>query len=149
VEGTFDLIMFHHSLEHISDQQETLRSAARRLHHSGHVLVRIPVVTSHAWQHYRENWVQLDAPRHLFLHSVRSLQLLAAGAGLEIADVRYDSTEFQFVGSERYARGISVNAPAHQCSRSELQRFRRLAEKLNARGEGDQAAFYLKKAAVA
>jgi len=37
----------------------------------GWCVIRIPTVSSFAWEHYREQWVQLDAPRHFFLHKVR------------------------------------------------------------------------------
>ncbi|HEV2132304.1 MAG TPA: class I SAM-dependent methyltransferase [Longimicrobiaceae bacterium] len=142
LEGSFDLIMFHHSLEHIPDQQETLRSAARLLVRGGHCLVRIPVSSSFAWELYRESWVQLDAPRHLFLHSRRSIVRLAETAGLKLARIQDDSTEFQFTGSELYRRGIPLSAARESFARGELARFRRQARKLNAQGRGDQAAFY-------
>ncbi|CAN5149314.1 class I SAM-dependent methyltransferase [soil metagenome] len=145
LEGSFDLIMFHHSLEHIPDQQETMRSAARLLADGGHCLVRIPVASSFAWEYYRENWVQLDAPRHFFLHSRRSIVLLAEAAGLTLSRVQDDSTEFQFTGSELYRREGRLNRSGGRFGRAELARYRRQARQLNAQGRGDQAAFYFTK----
>lgn len=142
VEGSFDLIMFHHSLEHIPDQRETLRSAARLLAPCGWCLVRIPTVSSFAWAHYREDWVQLDAPRHFFLHSLESFRLLAEQAGLRLQEVRYDSSEFQFVGSELYRQGLSF-FEGKRFSRRQRARWRARARELNAQRAGDQAAFYL------
>ncbi len=145
LEGSFDLIMFHHSLEHIRDQHETLRSAARLLADGGHCLVRIPLSSSFAWEHYRENWVQLDAPRHFFLHSRRSIVQLADAAGLTLSRVQDDSTEFQFTGSELYRRGSRMDPIGGKFGRAELARYRRRARELNAGGRGDQAAFYFTK----
>ena len=147
IEGVYDLIMFHHSLEHIADQAETMRHVARLLAPGGHCLIRIPTVSSYAWEEYRDRWVQLDAPRHLYLHSVNSLERLAGRAGLRLEGVVYDSTDFQFAGSELYRRGATLQELNGQAfSRMERWRFLWRANRLNARKLGDQAAFYLRKA---
>ena len=147
VVGEYDLIMFHHSLEHIADQAETMRHVARLLAPGGRCLIRVPTVSSFAWEEYRDRWVQLDAPRHLYLHSVESLERLAAGAGLRLEGVVYDSTGFQFEGSELYRRGAPLKElNEHAFSRMERWRFSRRANRLNVRNLGDQAAFYFRKA---
>jgi SAM-dependent methyltransferase len=140
----WDVIMFHHSFEHISDQHDTLRTVRRLLAPRGTCLIRIPVV-SWAWKHYGVNWVQIDAPRHFFLHTERSLRLLAEQSDLAVTSVHYDSTEFQFSGSELYARGVSFGSreSATYFSRLTVHDFRVRARRLNQQGLGDQAAFYL------
>ncbi len=151
--GTWDLIMFHHSFEHVADPQQTLQAAAKLLSPRGTCLIRLPIVSSYAWEHYGVDWVQLDAPRHFFLHSVESLRRLAASANLEISKIAYDSGAFQFFGSELYRRDIplhtttpsDVEARAAAFTRAQLDGFEQRARALNAQGRGDQAAFYLKK----
>jgi len=145
----FDFIMLHHSLEHMPGQAEAMRAAAQLLAPGGTLLLRIPLSDSYAWEHYRENWVQLDAPRHLYLHSRRSVTLLAERCGLQIDKVIDDSSKFQFTGSELYKQGIALNTAKRDrkiFSKAQLQQFSRQAEELNAQGRGDQAAFYLHKA---
>jgi SAM-dependent methyltransferase len=138
--------MFHHSLEHMPDQEKVLRQAAKLLRPGGVCLVRIPVFPSFAWDRYRENWVQLDAPRHLFVHSRKSLGIIAKQAGLEIERVDFDSTEFQFTGSELYSRGLALSELERAFSRRECRAFRRQARQLNRDERGDQAVFFLRKA---
>jgi SAM-dependent methyltransferase len=153
VDGKWDLIMFHHSFEHIPDPIETMKSVSRLLKEGGVCLIRIPTVSSYAWEHYRENWVQLDAPRHFFLHSVKSIALLAGMTELTLEKVVYDSTEFQFWGSEQYKRDIPLYNPEKQSfgrslslfSRKEMEAFRRQAADLNLKNLGDSCAFYLRK----
>ncbi len=152
-EGSYDLIMFHHSFEHVSDPYETLRSAEALLAPEGHCLVRLPTVSSFAWRHYGVNWVQLDAPRHFYLHSIDSMKILAERAGLQVRDIIYDSTSFQFWGSEQYVRDIPLrDRRSYGMSRrdsilseEDIAAFERRAQELNREGEGDQAAFYLTK----
>lgn len=153
VEGEWDLVMFHHSLEHMADQAAALAQAAQRLAPGGTCLVRLPVVDSWAWNHYGVNWVQLDAPRHLYLHSAESMAVLAAKAGLAVADVLYDSDDFQFWGSEQYAKDIPLRSerswsedPARSIFTPEqIADWKKRAAELNREAQGDQAAFYLKR----
>jgi SAM-dependent methyltransferase len=146
VNGEWDLIMFHHSLEHIADQRGTLARVADLLAPGGCCLIRIPIVSSHAWEEYRDRWVQLDAPRHLMLHSTRSLERLAHSVGLRVDAVVHDSTMFQFEGSELYRRDRPLTElSTSSYSRSQRRTFAARAAALNAEGRGDQAAFYLRR----
>ncbi|MEX2582262.1 MAG: class I SAM-dependent methyltransferase [Gemmatimonadota bacterium] len=147
LDGSFDLIMLHHTLEHIPDQLSTLRSIAGLLASGGECLIRIPISSSYAWEHYRENWVQIDAPRHFFLHSIDSIRLLGEMAGLRLAEVQYDSTELQFVGSEMYRRDIPLTSARPELfTRRELRQFRKAARRLNEEGRGDSAALFFRVA---
>ncbi len=145
VTGEWDVIMYHHSFEHVPDPHEQLQKAAKLLSPGGCCLLRLPTVSSSAWEHYRENWFQLDAPRHFFLHSIGSITLLAEKAGLSLQDVVFDSTADQFQGSELYKRDIPFIAQNNNYSKSQVREWKDLAKKLNKEKRGDQAAFYLIK----
>ncbi len=153
VDGEWDFIMLHHSFEHVPDPLETLQSLYRLLPATGVGLIRIPIASSYAWRHYTTNWVQLDAPRHFFLHTVESMRLLATEAGLSLEHVVYDSTDFQFWGSEQYVSGIPLEAdesykrdPSKSAfTHAQIEAFRTRAQELNDQQQGDQAAFYLRK----
>ena len=156
VSGTFDLVMFHHSFEHMPDPVATLQRAHQLVAPGGHCIVRVPLVSSLAWRKYGINWVQLDAPRHFYLHSVDSLRGLAQRSGFTCTAVHHDSTAFQFWGSEQYANNMpmtdphsyNLNPAGSMFSTADIQAFSDESERLNAAGQGDQAAFYLRKAAV-
>jgi SAM-dependent methyltransferase len=144
-ESSWDVIMFHHSFEHIPDQLETLRAAAQLLAPKGICVIRIPVI-GHAWEEYGTNWVQLDPPRHFSLHTEKSLELLAQQSGLKVNSVEYDSNEFQFWGSELCRRGIPLKTngvPHRFFTSSQFRAFRKKADELNIERHGDQAMFLL------
>lgn len=153
VEGKWDLLMFHHSFEHIPNPAETIEHVSKLLFKGGVCLLRIPTISSYAWEHYRENWVQIDAPRHFFLHSIESIKRLAEKANLNLERVIYDSTSFQFWGSEQYIKNISlkseqsygINPSKSIFSGADIKKFEQTARKLNLKNRGDQAAFFLKK----
>lgn len=145
---SFDLVMMHHSLEHIPDQHRTFSAAFDLLKKQGVLLVRIPLSCSWAWEHYRENWVQLDPPRHICLHSIKSMEILASKHGFRLDNIHFDSTKFQFTGSERYLRNIPLveKEDSELFTKEEIRDYKLKADKLNKDGNGDQACFILKLA---
>jgi 2-polyprenyl-3-methyl-5-hydroxy-6-metoxy-1,4-benzoquinol methylase len=152
VEGLYDFVMMNHSFEHMPDPQEAMRQLRRILSPKGVAMVRIPVADSYCWRTYATDWVQLDAPRHLFLHTQQSMRMLAEDAGLAIASVIHDSFGFQFWGSEQYRRDVALSDPRSHWGDSggdlftteQMQEWEAQSVELNRRGEGDQAAFYLR-----
>jgi 2-polyprenyl-3-methyl-5-hydroxy-6-metoxy-1,4-benzoquinol methylase len=147
----WDLICFNHSFEHVSNPLETLDHAYKLLPKGGYCIIRIPTSSSFAWKHYGADWFQLDAPRHFFIHSVESMQYLAAKAGFELEDYTYDSTHHQFTISERYKMNKTMGERVYHTFWGRLQNFSQKivfgfkARKLNSEKEGDQAIFYLRK----
>jgi SAM-dependent methyltransferase len=105
IAGPFDLVMFHHSFEHLADPQAMLGRVHEVLGRGSYALIRMPVVGK-AWRDYGVDWFQLDAPRHLFLFSEQGFRHLATSAGFAVERVTYDSTEFQFWASEQYRHDI-------------------------------------------
>ncbi len=155
VSGTWDLITYHHAFEHVPDPIENLQCVHDLLESDGVCVIRIPTVSSYAWKHYGVNWVQLDAPRHFFVHSIESMTELAKITNLELFNVAYDSGDLQFRGSERYVKDVSLFAPEPKGFIKSVQRklkkraYKNAAKKLNKSNSGDQAAFYFRKKALA
>ena len=153
LEGKFDFIMFNHSFEHMENPFEVMKQSNRLLNKNRFLLVRIPVADSYAFKQYRENWCSLDAPRHLFLHTKKSIELLANQSGFEIRRINYDSRSWQLWGSEQYSKNISlmdersyyINPKKSIFTEKEIDEFEKRVIELNKNGEGDQAEFYLRK----
>jgi SAM-dependent methyltransferase len=151
--GPYDLIMMHHSFEHMPEPMRTLEAASRLLAPGGALLIRIPVV-GFAWREYGADWFQIDAPRHFYLHSRKSLAHLAERAGYRIDAVIYDSKASQLWASEQYRRDIPHRDPRSHgenpkqsgFSQAEIRAFERRARELNAAEDGDAACFILRRA---
>ena len=153
VPGKFDLILFHHSLEHMEGQVETLRCALEKLSPRGVCLVRLPIVSSDVWRLYGVDWVELEPPRHFYLHSVKSMELAANKAGFRLFGLVHEATGFCYWGSEQIRRGIPLRAPdsywvnpkSTVFSHAELRHFESLAAQANLAGCGGRAAFFLER----
>ena len=154
LEQPFDLIMMHHSLEHMFEPLRALQKAHGLLKKSGTLLVRIPVMGHYGWQHYGTLWCGMDAPRHIFIPSEDGFKILAHQAGFTLNKLEYDSSDYVIWSSEQYKRGIPLHAPnsrmvskkASIFPKEEIELFKKTIATENKRGNGDTAAFYLKKA---
>jgi len=150
-----DVIMMHHVLEHLEDQHAAFKLVHSRLKEDGIFLVRIPISSSFSREKYRENWVAWDAPRHFFLHTIKSINFLANENSFELERVIYDSDEYQFWASEQYSKDIPLyNKNSHYkfqdnhkstFTNSEIKEFKKKAQELNEKEQGDAAVFILRK----
>jgi len=105
----FDIIMMNHSFEHMKDQKDVLLRVNSILNETGICIIRIPTVSSYAWKKYQENWLGLDAPRHLYLHSIDSINALSGECGLTISKVYFDAlVDLGLVRSKLYRKGWNL-----------------------------------------
>lgn len=148
VQGRFDLVMLHHSLEHMPEPFEVLRQAMKLLRPGGRLLVRVPLADCVAHREYGDDWYQIDAPRHLAVPSVHGMFALAERVGLVPLALDFDSSEAQFEKSEGYRNDIPLveqrrNARVEPTADSggSLRDWRERAEALNKMHLGDMAAF--------
>jgi 2-polyprenyl-3-methyl-5-hydroxy-6-metoxy-1,4-benzoquinol methylase len=152
VAGSFDVIMFNHSLEHVPDLIGTLEAATELLTPGGFCLVRLPTTSSEAWSTYGEDWVLFDAPRHFVIPSRRGMSIAAQRVGLRVDDVIDDSNSYQFFASELIRSDVALvdmkglGYIIRRFGLKQLWEWERRSEQLNQRGAGEQAGFVLKKA---
>ena len=151
--GQFDFIMLHHAFEHMDEPLKVLQQLYRLLKKEKYLLIRTPVMGMYSWKKYGTNWVDLDAPRHIIIHSLKSMQLLAGQAGFEIKKTVFDGNYMSLIGSEQYTRGIAlndansymVNKEASGYRKNDIEQFRKINVQNNIEQQSDQAAFYLYK----
>lgn len=152
VTGSFQVITFHHSFEHVPDPEATLVAAARRLRPGGVVLIRTPVMGTWFWERFGRDWWELDPPRHLWVHTQGSLERMAKVAGLTLVDVVWDSSFIEVLASDQISRDIAwresaswnVSPPAGYDDAT-IATFKTVVTDLNATGRAGRAGFYLRR----
>lgn len=141
----YDVLMYHHVLEHVPDPEDELTTAKRLLNPRGRVLVRLPLAGSYHWKHYGTDWFQLDAPRHLSIPSVPGMKALAERCGYRVEYVGFDALPLHLHASELYRKGISGSQHRPEMhTRAQWRQFARLTKDLNRTGEADSGVFVLK-----
>lgn len=155
--GPYDLVMFHHSLEHVTEPEKYLKAAASICAAGGTVLIRIPVTGGAGWRNYGEFWFPLDAPRHLAIPTPQSMKLLGERCGLSFQEMRYDTESVCFWGSELYKQGRSTINAKGECvvnethsennpfTAEEMATFRQRTIEINEANDGDLACFIFRK----
>jgi SAM-dependent methyltransferase len=153
ISGQYDFIMLHHAFEHMDEPLKVLQQLFKLLKKGKCLLIRTPVMGGYSWKKYGVNWMDLDAPRHLVIHSLKSMQLLAVQAGFELRKTIFDGNYMSLIGSDQYAKDIalpepqsySVNKEASGYSKEEIENFKKITLENNKKEQADQAAFYLFK----
>lgn len=100
--GSFDAIIFNHSLEHIDAPAQALRDAARLLRPGGLVAIAVPNYGSWQRRAFGAAWFQLDLPRHLQHFDRPSLSRLVSDAGLRPTAVSAASMRPSPIASLQY-----------------------------------------------
>lgn len=153
-DSRYDVIMMHHSLEHMDRQHEVIQKAATLLKEGGRMLIRIPIVSKPLMDKYGVNVVSLDAPRHLFIHSLKSITGIIEKNNLSIYKTVFDAEVFSIMGSEQYSKGISnvndershfQNPAGSIFTPSDIERFEKEIKVLNQKRESDTVALYIRK----
>ena len=148
--GTFNLVHFGDSFEHVTDPLETMQSAARLIKDDGIIEMSIPTFPNVAFELFGPHWYQLDAPRHIFLHSRASIEYLAEKSGLKVEKFVYNANSTQMYRSFFYQHGVPFNEITSELalrffSTEQLQEFEEKSEECNKSGFGDHMTVYLSK----
>jgi 2-polyprenyl-3-methyl-5-hydroxy-6-metoxy-1,4-benzoquinol methylase len=105
----FDVIALWHSLEHLPNPWVVLEKAAERLAPGGILLIAVPNIESYDFSVLRAAWMHLDAPRHLFFYTARSLEKLCSANGLETLELtRSDRLSFNLSRMAWHMRATSI-----------------------------------------
>ena len=147
VNDTFDIIMMHHVIEHVVDPFKELREVASKLKNDGKIIITTPIHNNWAWKKYGKYWVQLDVPRHLNIFSQRAMFILSNSVGLEVEKMIYISNAFQFTGSEKYLKNLSLD-DVSDIKIDNKKTYNKKAQELNDLNDGDTACFVLRRKLV-
>jgi 2-polyprenyl-3-methyl-5-hydroxy-6-metoxy-1,4-benzoquinol methylase len=81
---SFDAVTLWHVLEHLYDPRTALELLHRRLNEQGVLVVAVPNAAALDAKIYRQNWIALDAPRHVNHFTIETLAGCAQLAGFAL-----------------------------------------------------------------
>ena len=149
-DGTFDAVRMRDSFEHVDNPEEVLEKAKKLIKDDGVIMMTIPTYPNIAFDLFETHWYQLDAPRHIILHSLLSLKYLADNCGLIISKVEYDADETQIIRSFFYQHGISYYETTGELvskyfSDKEIENIAKMSEEANRNHLGDHMRVWFHK----
>jgi SAM-dependent methyltransferase len=77
----FDAITASHVIEHVYNPKGLLANCHRLLKPGGYFWIETPNIDSRGHKEFKEDWLDLDPPRHLTIHTWQSMRKLLAEAG--------------------------------------------------------------------
>lgn len=86
--STFDVITFWDVLEHTHRPREVLQQAHRLLNQNGLLAINVPNWASWERKIFKEKWIAIDAPRHLYHFSPNTLKKLLQSCGFTLIEMR-------------------------------------------------------------
>lgn len=97
-QGPFNCITIWHVLEHVLDPLQCLTEIRDQLAPGGILFVAVPDFGGWQAQCFRQAWLHLDVPRHLFHFDKPSLARVLDQAGLEVVASWHQEIEYDWLG---------------------------------------------------
>ena len=94
----FDLIILFHVLEHMQDPLSELREIRKSMKKGGLVVISVPNLSSWQAKLYKNNWLHLDVPRHLFHFKKDALKKILTNNGFSVIKESHISFEHDPIG---------------------------------------------------
>jgi SAM-dependent methyltransferase len=101
--ASFDLILMKYALEHVHSPKTTLAQIAGLLRPGGRAVFWIPNAASWDAQLFGANWRGLDAPRHLYIFTPKTIRAYAQSANLNVLGISYSGVPNDWAGSVEFA----------------------------------------------
>lgn len=78
------------------------------LSNEGFVLICIPIADTNASRKNGVNWIRLEAPRHVYFHTINSICILAEKLWYTVDNVKYNSSFIQFIRRQGVELGVTL-----------------------------------------
>jgi SAM-dependent methyltransferase len=101
-DGSFDVVVFQHSLEHVAEPADDLAAARRLLKPGGRVIVSVPNFASWQRRRFASFWFHLDLPRHRSHFTPNGLQEALGRAGFAHVETTTSTSADGFPMSVQY-----------------------------------------------
>lgn len=93
-QGPFSIVTLWHSLEHMSDPRAVIQKIRGLVAEDGVVVIAVPDFDGYQSKAFRESWLHLDVPRHLYHFTANSLDRMLNQA--EFIPVAHWFQEFEY-----------------------------------------------------
>lgn len=146
----YDIILLNHTFEHVPNPLEVLIEVSKRLRPTGYAVIGIPMIGA-PWEKYKTSWTGVHAPHHIFLHTMKSMDIIINQTDFTIKKVDFVSVGDVYWGSELFKQGYTLSEFKRNkelinknFSAEQIKEFHKQAAEDNKNQKGDTAIYYLK-----
>jgi SAM-dependent methyltransferase len=138
----YDIVYSHDVFEHVDDPAESLTAMRKCLKPGGVCIMVFPGVNA-MYKRYKKDSYVIQAPQHYFLHSYRSLEIVAAKAGLKVASMKCEGNYLWYLKSEllvqetAFGETDSSDELEANFAQKELTKLKRIAQEDTQTNTGD------------
>lgn len=93
-ERKYDIVTMWHVLEHISSPNNIFKKVNNILNKDGRFIFTVPNIESYGFKLSRTSWFHMDAPRHVFFPTSRTVKILAKNNNFHLEEFRHFIWEF-------------------------------------------------------
>lgn len=104
--NSFDVIRYSHVLEHVPSPKRELIQVKKLLKKNGKVLIIVPNIDSILFSLFKDYWYPLEAPRHFYQFSPKTLTRLLLDSGFHEIKITYSQPPHTFLWSVFYRLGL-------------------------------------------
>jgi len=108
----FDCVTMWHSLEHMPDILGELRKIKMVLKPEGVLIIAVPDFGGMQARLFREHWLHLDVPRHLYHFDARALEFCLSAIGVKVQRCWHQEFEYDLLGWSQSV--LNFLMPGHQ-----------------------------------
>jgi 2-polyprenyl-3-methyl-5-hydroxy-6-metoxy-1,4-benzoquinol methylase len=145
----FDIIILSHVFEHFEDPHASLKNIYKLLDSNGSLIIRTPISSCYAFNKFKKNWYQIDAPRHILIPSFSGLKQMCEKLGFRLQHYFFDSDAKQFLISANYEKGFPMISQKPTLLKTRFYPkgiyYSLYSKFLNQNNKGDQATFIFHK----
>ncbi|MEK6757842.1 MAG: class I SAM-dependent methyltransferase, partial [Nanoarchaeota archaeon] len=104
--NSFDVVRYSHVLEHVLSPKKELQRVRGFLKKGGKVLIIVPNIDSIFFKIFKGYWYPLEAPRHFYQFSPKTLTRLLLESGFHNIKIKYSQPPHTFLWSVFYWLGL-------------------------------------------
>jgi SAM-dependent methyltransferase len=117
VEGSYDVVVMRHALEHVPSPRLCLQRCAELVTPGGHLFLSLPNFDSLERRILGRWWGDYDIPRHLYHFSRPTLEPLLGASGFAVESIRTSATPNSWVWAlHHWLTSTGFHALARHCS---------------------------------
>lgn len=105
--NSFDVVRYSHVLEHVPSPKKELQKVRAVLKKGGKVFIIVPNIDSIFFTIFKDFWYPIEAPRHFYQFSPKTLSKLLLKSGFKNIKIKYSQPPHTFLWSVFYRLGLN------------------------------------------